>query len=286
MIGHGWKSGTDQSMLIWKLTLYKVTLRHTNVSFWAYFHDTMAEGSLPSIAPSLGKQAPVDEDEPEVDPAGVINKREAAYHHQLITDAVQDFTWRIKDGEIQDVLKQLIEEVQMVIKWVFPSIAKANAITILRSIPNCTCTALRDRSEEHEQYLEDIMPDEDIPEGEKIVADVSQVKALTYDQKELIVSLFDNLSITHEHLGRAAANMSSLCKVMEPDQLLLIMKCSVRPLVQLSASQGCLMSQLKSGKRSCQTTRQKGEGHYDTKGRCKKSCNKYPTTPWYDYWQP
>ena len=75
------------------------------------------------------------------------------------------------------------------------------------------------------------MPDEGIPEGEKIVADVSQVKALTYTQKDMKLSLFDNLSIAHEHLGRAAANMSSLCKVMEPDQLLLIMKCSVRPLV-------------------------------------------------------
>ena len=41
------------------------------------------------------------------------------------------------------------------------------------------------------------MPEEDIPEGEKIVADVSQVKPLTYDQKDLIVSLFDNLSIAH-----------------------------------------------------------------------------------------
>ena len=56
------------------------------------------------------------------------------------------------------------------------------------------------------------MPDEDIPEGEKIVADISQVKALFYAQKDLIVSLFDNLSITHEHLNRAAANMSSLCE--------------------------------------------------------------------------
>ena len=61
-------------------------------------------------------------------------------------------------------------------------------------------------------------------EGGKIAVDISQVKALTYTQKDLIVLLFDNLSIIHDHLGRAAANMSSLCKVMEPDQLLLIMK--------------------------------------------------------------
>ena len=47
--------------------------------------------------------------------------------------------------------------------------------------------ALRDQSEENEWYLEDLMLDEDIPEGEKIVADVSQVKALTYTQKDLIV---------------------------------------------------------------------------------------------------
>ena len=108
---------------------------------------------------------------------------------------------------------------------------------------------LRDQLEENEWYPEDLIPDEDIPEGEKIVTDVSQVKALTYTQKDLIVSMFDNLSITYEHLGRAAANMSSLCKVMEPDQLLLIMKCSVRPLVQLSAPPGLFDAPIKKRKK-------------------------------------
>ena len=51
----------------------------------------MAEGGLPSTAPPTGKKTPVEEDEPEVDPVGVINKREAMHHHQLISDAVQDF---------------------------------------------------------------------------------------------------------------------------------------------------------------------------------------------------
>ena len=76
----------------------------------------MAEGGLPSTAMPMGKQTPVEEDEPELDPIGVINKREAMHHCQLISDAVQDFAQRIKDGEIRDILKQLIEEVQMVIK--------------------------------------------------------------------------------------------------------------------------------------------------------------------------
>ena len=77
----------------------------------------MAEGGLPSMAPPIGKPIPVEEDEPEVDPAGRINKREAAHHCHLISDTLQDFSRWIRDGEIQDVLKQLIEEVQTVIKY-------------------------------------------------------------------------------------------------------------------------------------------------------------------------
>ena len=136
----------------------------------------------------------------------------------------------------------------MIIKWVFPTIYEANIIAILRAIPDCSCTALRDQSEECERYLEEIMPDEDIPEGEKVAADVSQIKPLTYNQKDLIVLLF----------GRAAANMSSLCKAMVPDQLRLIMRCSVRPLVQLSASPGLFDTPTLNGERSYQTTRHKG----------------------------
>ena len=45
----------------------------------------MAEGSLPSMAPPIGEPIPVEEDEPEVDPVGVINKREAVHHHHLIS---------------------------------------------------------------------------------------------------------------------------------------------------------------------------------------------------------
>ena len=126
----------------------------------------MAEGGLPPTAPPVEKPIPVEEDKPEVDLVGVINKREAAHHHHLISNALQDFARWIRDGKIQDVLKQLIEEVQAVIKCVLTAITEADVITILRLIPDCTYTALRDQSEENEQYLEDLIPEEDIPEGE------------------------------------------------------------------------------------------------------------------------
>ena len=71
------------------------------------------------------------------------------------------------------------------------------------------------------------MPDKEIPPGKKVAAEVSQIKQITYDQKDMLVSLFNDLSVAHERLSRAAGTMSSLCKVMTPEQPMLIMKSSV-----------------------------------------------------------
>ena len=86
--------------------------------------------------------------------------------------------------------------------------------------------------------LEDIMPIEDIPEGGKMVAETSNIKPLTYDQKDMIVSLFDDIAVAHEHLARVVGTISSLCKVLEPQQLMLIMNNTVCPLIQLNTSLG------------------------------------------------
>ena len=100
------------------------------------------------------------------------------------------------------------------------------------------CLALRPATMETKRFLEDLMPEEEILPREKIVANTSHIKPFSYKQKDMIVSLFDDLSIAHERLGCAASTMSSLCKVMDPNQLLLIMKCSIYPLIQLLASPG------------------------------------------------
>ena len=91
---------------------------------------------------------------------------------------------------------------------------------------------------EMESYLEDVMPEEEIPPGKRVAANISQIKPITHKQKDMLVSLFDDLTIMHERLGHVAGMMSSLCKVMAPKQLMLVMKCSVCPLIQLMASPG------------------------------------------------
>ena len=82
------------------------------------------------------------------------------------------------------------------------------------------------------------MPEEDIPPGEKVAAHILQIKPIMYDQKDMLVSLFDDLTIAHERLSRVAGTMSSLCKVLSLDQLMLVMKSSICPLVQLNTIPG------------------------------------------------
>ena len=92
------------------------------------------------------------EDEP-LGPTGVINPKQVAHHQQLIKEALQDFQRRVKNGEIKDVLLQLIQEIMEILKRVYPPIAEANIMVIMHSIPDPTCLALRPMTMETEGML-------------------------------------------------------------------------------------------------------------------------------------
>ena len=175
-------------------------------------------------APIEMKEAPAEE---PLGPRGIVNPHQATHHQQLIKDAIQDFQHCIEGGDVKYILKQLVEEMKSIISRVYEPINQADMLTILQTTPNPMCTALRLVSAKTEMYLEDVMPEEDIPSGEKGAAEISQIKAITYDQKDMLVLLFDDLSVVHERLSRVAGTVLSLCKVMSPEQLMLITKSSV-----------------------------------------------------------
>ena len=153
-----------------------------------------------------GEPTPVKEphtDEP-LGPMGVVNICQAAHHQQLIKDMLEDFQCRIDEGLVKDIFKQLIEEMRSIISRVYKPINQADILMILWATPNPSCTALREVSKKSEQYLEDIMPDEEIPPGKKVSAKVSQIKPIIYNWKDMLVSLFDDLSMAHERLSQAA----------------------------------------------------------------------------------
>ena len=176
----------------------------------------MAEGG-----PSGSGKAPIiiNDDEADinldVEPAGIVNKWEAQHHKCLVEDALWDFKCHIEGGMVKDVMKQLVEEFKFIITRVYPAMEEAD-VTVLHAIPDCTCLAMWPQMSEVEGMLEDIMPKEDIPISEKMVAEALNLKPLMYAQKDMIVFLFNDISVAHEHLAWAAGTMSSFCKVFEP----------------------------------------------------------------------
>ena len=88
--------------------------------------------------------------------------------------------------------------------------------------------------EEVESLLEEHMPDEDIPMGSHILEVVENIKPLSYDQKDMLVELFDDLKVAHDRMSRVCTRMSTLAKVLNPSQLMLVMKATIRLMIQLN----------------------------------------------------
>ena len=165
----------------------------------------MAEGGTP--APMVAVEPIIIDDDEELpleaeeEPSGVTNKCQAAHHRRLIAEALQEFKMQCKTGEVKDMLRQLLEDMKEVITRVYPSMVEADVKAVLRSIPDPTCLAMRPQTMVVEGCLEELIPDEDIPEGLQVVMDISNVKLLTFEQKDMIVSLFNDLAVAHDQLG-------------------------------------------------------------------------------------
>ena len=53
--------------------------------------------------------------------------------------------------------------------------------------------------------------------------------------KKLVAELFSNLEVAHDHAATACGLLSRLSRTLKPEQLLTIVRVSIRPLIQLSA---------------------------------------------------
>ena len=99
---------------------------------------------------------------------------------------------------------------------------------------------MREQTEEVREKLEEIIPDPDIPSGKDIIKDIEDVGALNEQQKRDIGEIFENLEIAHEYLGRSCGLMGGLSRTLTSKQLLLLLKTTIRPLIQVNTIEGFL----------------------------------------------
>lgn len=136
--------------------------------------------------------------------------------------------------EVKDILKDVISEFKDAIKLVVLQVADANVLTILQSIKDPMCLALRPITKHTESLLEEMMLEEDILHGDTIAKMVGEMKPLKYDPKDMLIKLFDDLEAAYEKMACVSGRLSSLSKVLTPPQLMIMLKATIRPMIQLN----------------------------------------------------
>ena len=142
---------------------------------------------------------------------------------------------QINSGEIKNVLKDALEEVHMATSIVIPAMKEASATNVLKSIKDPTCLMLHKGSEQAEQLLEEIMPDEEIPSRQSVVGGALKAGNLTNEQWELITELFEVMEVAYDHEARACSCLVRLSKTLNAQQLQVMLQGSIRPLITLKA---------------------------------------------------
>ena len=78
------------------------------------------------------------------------------------------------------------------------------------------------------------MPEEDIPEGKKVIASLEDIEYLTDKKRDNIRELFENMEVTHEFIACSCGLLGMMSQSFTSRHLLLLMKASVHPLVQVN----------------------------------------------------
>ena len=181
----------------------------------------------------------VDEAEEETPLHGAINEEDAKTYRKGLDKVFDDLAKNIKNN-IANAMELAIIDLKTHITKHITGTEEVDAGGILKTIRDPTCLTLREQTEEVREKLEEILPDSEIPSGRDIIKNIDDVEALKEQQKHDIGEIFDNLEIAHEYLGQACGLMGGLSRTLSSKQLLLLLKTTIRPLIQVNTITGFL----------------------------------------------
>ena len=86
--------------------------------------------------------------------------------------------------------------------------------------------------------MEEILPTDEIPRVPSVIQLAQTEEMLTKADQRVIAELFEALEVTHDQLATACSLLGRLSRTLKPEQLMIIIKASIRPLIQLNAAAG------------------------------------------------
>ena len=196
----------------------------------------------PGVAPSLGrfqnddmasKDKPIevsDEEEEQLVGAGPQNPEEVRSYREKV-NAVFNTFGELLTGDVKDALQKTVTLLKRVMVKHWGGMAEADVSSVVKTIKDPSCLHLH-------QFLvtggiEITEPASDMPEGWEFLQSLLK-KTRKHEEQQLIISTFDHILEVMAHASMAAANISALGKITDPQMFDLVLKAAARPLVQIN----------------------------------------------------
>ena len=103
------------------------------------------------------------------------------------------------------------------------------------------------QTEDSNRKLKCLVPDEEVPLTSGILKAIEDPEDLTAEDRTLITELFDSLEVAHSELASACSALGRLSKNLKPRQLMVVLKASIRLLIQIKPSSALIKSYTPGG---------------------------------------
>ena len=190
-------------------------------------------GRFQYINKMASRDAPIevsDEEEDQLVGAGPQNPGEVRSYREKINTVFETFG-ELLAGDVKDALQKMVASLKKVMVKHWGGMAEADVSNVVKTIRDLSCLHLH-------QFLVtgSIMVTElasDVPEGWEFLRSLPE-KTRKHEECQFIISMFDHISEAMAHASMAAANISALGKITDPQMFDLVLKATVRPLVQIN----------------------------------------------------
>ena len=178
-----------------------------------------------------------DEDDEEDWPeSGPVNLNKAPKYTDQVNEIFDNMAEMLHSDD-KEALPKCIQNFQKLIVKHWHSMANADADVIIRLIYDPTCIYLHQHVSKG--GVDVVIPKEEPPARKDFIWKLLE-KRHKQEEIKLIIGIFDHACKAHSHLATAAANFSSLAKVMDQETLVTVMKAAVQLMVQMNIPEGFL----------------------------------------------
>ena len=184
------------------------------------------------------KQKMVAVEEESDDLHGVVNPLEAKSHISSLDQVMTLIQEQVKAGDTKDLLERVMADMKATLANITPTMQLADISTVTNAIKDKCFKVLLSRSDELDQILQEILPVDEIPRASGVIQMAQTEEALTEADQRVIAELFEALEVTYDQLATACSLLGRLSRTLKPEQLIIIIKASIRPLIQLNAAAG------------------------------------------------